>query len=124
MTRPSMLSKRFVLAFDGVRLLASSRTLESGEAVRVRIPAREVILASQAPRGLSLHNVLAGVVTALHPEPASAQVIVQLRVGRSLLLAEVTQDAVAALQIVPGVALHALIKSVSIQIASPGRVSS
>ena len=109
------------IAFEGGRLLASSRTLESGAAVRVRIPAREVILATEAPRGLSLHNVLSGVVTALHPEPASAQVIVQLEVGRSLLLAEVTQDAVASLRIAPGAALHALIKSVSIQIASPGR---
>jgi len=34
--------------------------------VRVRIPAREVILASGEPSGLSLHNALAGTVSALH----------------------------------------------------------
>jgi molybdate transport system ATP-binding protein len=103
------------IAFEGGTLLAASRSLAAGAAVRVRLPAREVILATTAPHGLSLHNVLAGTVTALDPDPSSAHVIVQLAIGGSRLLAEVTQDAVSTLRIAPGVRLHALIKSVSIQ---------
>jgi molybdate transport system ATP-binding protein len=75
-----------------------------------------VILATAAPHGLSLHNVVSGSVTALDPDPSSAHVIVQLAIGGSRLLAEVTQDAVSTLRIAPGARLHALIKSVSIQV--------
>jgi molybdate transport system ATP-binding protein len=107
------------LAFDGGTLLAPDRKLAPGTAVRVRIPAREVILATAPPAGLSLHNVLPATVSAVHGEPASDHGVVQLSIGRSLLLAEVTRDAISALRIVPGLPLHALIKSVSIQTFSP-----
>jgi molybdate transport system ATP-binding protein len=104
------------LAFVGGRLLAPGRTIAAGTTVRVRIPAREVILATRAPEGLSLHNVLTGTVTALHHEPSTDTVVVQMAVGPSLLLAEVTGDAVSRLGIVPGLSLHALIKSVAVQV--------
>jgi molybdate transport system ATP-binding protein len=78
------------------------------------VPAREVILASAPPEGLSLHNVLAGTVAAMHEETTTGQVVVQVAVGRLLLLAEVTRDAVQRLALAPGRPVHALIKSVSI----------
>jgi molybdate transport system ATP-binding protein len=46
----------------GGSLLAADRNLSMGAIVRVRIPAREVILATREPEGLSLHNVLSGTV--------------------------------------------------------------
>ncbi|HYN06988.1 MAG TPA: molybdenum ABC transporter ATP-binding protein [Vicinamibacterales bacterium] len=103
------------LTFDGGTLLAPDRKIAQGTAVRVRIPAREVILATSPPAGLSLHNVLSATVSAVHVDPASDHGIVQLAIGPSRLLAEVTRDAISALGIVPGQPLHALIKSVSIQ---------
>ena len=87
------------LTFDGGTLLAPSRHLTADTAVRVRIPAREIILATSAPTGLSLHNVLSGTVSAIHDDTAFDVVIVQLTVGRLLLLAEVTRDAVHTLDI-------------------------
>ena len=83
------------LAFDGGTLLAADRDVAPGTTVRVRIPAREVILATREPEGLSLHNVLSGTVSAIHADPAFDHVIVQIAVGRVLLLAEVTRDAIA-----------------------------
>jgi molybdopterin-binding protein len=59
-----------------------------------------------------------GTVSAIHADPASDHVIVQLSVGRVLLLAEVTRDAVSSLRIERGMRLHALIKSVSIEVLS------
>jgi len=103
------------LTFNGGRLLAAVRNVATGAAVRVRIPAREVILATTAPEGLSLHNVLSGSVSAIHTESAYDAVVVQLAVGGILLLAEVTRDAVEKLQIGVGRRLHALVKSVSIE---------
>jgi molybdate transport system ATP-binding protein len=107
------------LMFDEGTLLVPARHLSSKTVVRVRIPAREIILATSTPTGLSLHNVLSGTVSAIHADAAFDAVIVQLTVGRLLLLAEVTRDAVDKLGIEVGHRLHALIKSVSIELLAP-----
>ena len=104
------------LTFDGGTLLAADRNVAMGTTVRVRIPAREVILATREPEGLSLHNVLSGTVSGIHADPAFDHVIVQLAVGRVLLLAEVTHDAIGRLGIAEGSHLYALVKSVSIDL--------
>jgi len=109
------------LTFAGGSLLVppSSATGAVGTRVRVRIPAREVILANTAPSGLSLHNALAGTVSAITLDAAGSQAVVQLRIGETLLLAEVTRDAVDRLGLVVGRGVYALVKSVSIAIAGP-----
>jgi molybdate transport system ATP-binding protein len=109
------------LTFDGGRLVAPDRGLAVGATVRVRIPAREVILATTAPEGLSLHNVLAGTVSAVEMDAASDHAVVQMAVGGVRLLAEVTRDAVARLDIAEGVALMALVKSVSLEVRATAR---
>ncbi len=110
------------LAFEGGTLLAPGRSLTEGQRIRLRIPAREVILATEPPRGLSLHNVLSGVVAAMHGDANLDHVVVQIAVGKVRLLAEVTRDAVVQLGIVSGMPLHALIKSVSLEVRdSPSR---
>jgi molybdopterin-binding protein len=63
--------------------------------------------------------VLSGTVSAVHAEPAFDGVIVQVTVGRTPLLAEVTRDAVDRLDITVGHRVHALIKSVSIELLAP-----
>ena len=88
------------LAFDGGTLFVAGPPVAVGSKVRLRIPAREVILATSAPEGLSLHNVLSGTVSAVHADPAFDHVIVQIAVGSVKLLAEVTPDAVEKLGIV------------------------
>jgi len=109
------------LTFEGGKLLVADRTVALGTAVRVRIPAREIILATSRPAGLSLHNVLSGTVSAVHANPSDNQVVVQLAVGRVLLLAEVTRDATQRLGVAVGTELYALIKSVSVELVAPGR---
>jgi molybdate transport system ATP-binding protein len=104
------------LTFDGGVLLAPARHLDVHAPVRVRVPAREVVLATGVPAGLSLHNVLAGTVTGLHADSALETVVVQLAVGGVMLLAEVTRDAVGRVGIDVGQRLYALIKSVSIEL--------
>jgi molybdate transport system ATP-binding protein len=108
------------LAFAGGTLLAPGLALSSGMRVRVRIPAREVILATDVPSGLSLHNALAGVVSAIDVRPDADHAVVQVRVGGELLLAEVTPDAVSRLALAPGQPVHALVKSVSLELHGAG----
>ena len=109
------------LAFEGGVLMAPGRALQEGMRLRLRIPAREVILATEPPRGLSLHNVVAGRVTALHEDPSGDHVTVQIAVGDVRLLSEVTRDAVAQLGIGIGRPIHALIKSLSLEVRGPGQ---
>ena len=60
--------------------------------------------------------MLSGTVSAIHAEPAFDHVIVQVAVGGVLLLAEVTRDAIGRLSLAVGMPVHALIKSVSIDL--------
>ena len=108
------------LDIGGAVLLVPNAGLVVGGSVRLRIPAREVILATEPPQGLSVHNVLSGVVTRVATDDVPAVAIVQLAVGRTHLLAEVTKDAVSRLGIVDGARLHALIKSVSLEVRVTG----
>jgi molybdate transport system ATP-binding protein len=108
------------LGFAGGTLLAPRAELERGTPVRVRIPARDVILATDAPAGLSLHNVLEGTVSAVSPDRDADTVIVQLAIGQAHLLAEVTRDAIDRLRVAEGARLHALVKSVSLEVLSGG----
>ena len=101
-------------------LVAPSGTLVAGTAVRVRIPAREVILAAEAPSGLSLHNVLAGTVVGSVDDEVTGTVAVQVGIGSGVVLAEVTRDAIERLGIAPGRAIHVLVKSVSLDVRSAG----
>jgi len=104
------------LSFDGGTLLAADRAPVLGAHVRVRVPAREIILATRQPEALSLHNILPGTVSAIHADAGSDHAIVQVAVGRLLLLAQVTRDAIVRLQLVVGMPVYALIKSVSIDV--------
>jgi len=84
-----------------------------GAALRVRIRARDVILAATPPTGISALNVLAGRVEALVPiEEAALEV--QLRLGDERLLARVTRRSGATLGLVPGREVFAVIKTVAI----------
>ena len=104
------------IAFDGGTLVAPNTGLQVGTPVRVRVPAREVILSDRVPEGLSLHNAVHGTVTALSSEIDSPFVVVQVTVGSTALLAEVTRDAVHRLRIETGVSIYALVKSVSLEL--------
>ena len=105
----------FVLRVPGVEC-------RIGAAVRLKIPAHEVILvaASAAERlpMLSVQNVLATRVVALAEDLSRGVVTVSLRADADgtvgVILAQVTADSARRLSLSPGVAVLALVKSVSI----------
>jgi molybdate transport system ATP-binding protein len=108
------------LAWGPTMLWVAQADLPVGAAVRVRIPAREVILArtdvGAFAGALSLHNVLPGTVKGIAAHPARHAALVEVAVGDASLLSRVTPDAVARLGLVPGAPVAALIKSMSIEI--------
>ena len=87
-----------------------------GSERRVRIPAREVILAGRAPDAISLHNIVPGEVRRIAADTGRRTVVVEIGLPNGALLARVTPDAVARLGLAPGAPVLALIKSTSIQV--------
>ena len=93
-----------------------------GASLRVRIRARDVILAANPPTEISALNVLAGRVEAVVPiEDAALEV--QLRLGGERLLARVTRRSGATLGLIPGREVFAVIKTVAIDRRSLGHQS-
>jgi molybdate transport system ATP-binding protein len=87
-----------------------------GSASRIRIPAREVILAGEPPEAISLHNVISGTVRRIAGDPTRRAVMVEIALTESALLARVTPDAIDRSKLSPGGPVLALIKSTSIEV--------
>jgi len=84
----------------------------AGEHVRVQLLARDIILAVEAPRGLSVRNELRGVVAAVVKDEDEAM-LVTVDVGGAQVLSRVTRNAVGSLGLQAGVAVWVLVKAVS-----------
>ena len=100
------------------------QTAPQGATLRVRIPAREVILArpEAATLGdlLSLHNILPGTVRAIAADPRHGAALVEIEAAGAPLLSRITPDAVARLGLRPGAEVLALVKSVSVEVLAAG----
>jgi molybdate transport system ATP-binding protein len=104
------------------KLVVPRLDVSIGTALRVRIRARDVILAINPPAGISALNVLAGQVEKLVPIEEGA-LEVQLRIGNERLLARVTRRSGEALGLAPGRQVFAVIKTVAIDRRSLSRES-
>ena len=89
------------------------RYLTPGDAVRLRIRARDVALALERPTGISIRNCLPATITAIDAEPETAFAEVTLTSGPATLRARITRASVADLGLAPGMEVQALIKSVT-----------
>jgi molybdate transport system ATP-binding protein len=86
--------------------------LPPGTALRVRIRARDVMIALAPPQGLSALNVLPGTVAEIAGGDGP---IVQLRLecAGEALIARLTRRSVETLGLTPGLKVHAVIKSIA-----------
>ncbi|MCR0981489.1 molybdenum ABC transporter ATP-binding protein [Roseomonas populi] len=108
------------LGFPGGELLVPLREDAPGVRLRVRVRARDVSIATEEPRGLSVQNVLPAMLESLSPA-APHEAMLRLRVGEATLLARVTEDAVARLALRPGQRLWALVKSAAFAATTPAQ---
>lgn len=90
-----------------------------GSSLRVRIAAQDVILSRDRPVGLSALNILPARVAALH-DGQGPGVLVRLELGDEHILARLTRRSAQALGLEPGVAVHAILKSVAVAQADVG----
>ena len=90
-----------------------------GTVVRLRVLARELLLATHDLGETSAHNVLHARVRTLYEDSARHAVMVELDLGEAALLARITPDAVSRLRLEPGGVVMALLKSTSIEVQEP-----
>jgi molybdate transport system ATP-binding protein len=112
------------LGFAGGELVTPLRAEQPvGARLRLRLRARDVAVATEPPRGVSMHNLLPCVLQDVAGAPgAPHEVFLRLAIGGSMLLARVTRDAVTVLGLMPGMPLWALIKSVTLDHGAAGAV--
>ena len=89
------------------------QALAPGQAVRIRVQARDVSLTLARQTDTSSQNILPGTVSAIAPD-SPGQVMVRLDAGGQALLARITARSADALQLEVGMRLFAQVKGVAI----------
>ncbi|MCA3554053.1 molybdenum ABC transporter ATP-binding protein [Aestuariivirga sp.] len=85
----------------------------AGAPARVRIRARDVMLALEQPKHISALNILRGTVAAVAPADA-ASVNVRLDCGGWAVMARITRHSAAVLKLAAGTPAYAVVKAVSV----------
>ena len=94
-------------------LYVSLQEASVGARIRLQLLARDIILATEPPRGLSVRNALQGVIEEITDDVGNA-VLVKVDIGSGVaVLSRITRHAVADLGLRPGMAVWALVKAVS-----------
>jgi molybdate transport system ATP-binding protein len=98
----------------GGRFWLRDTGLALGRTVRLRVLARDVSISTAAPHHTSIQNLLPCVVRSVAPDAEPSQVLVQLVLGSTVLLARITARAAQTLALQPGTAVWAQVKSVAL----------
>ena len=102
-----------LLAHHGQRIVMPMVEVAPGRDVRLRVRARDIVLATRRPEGISARNVIEGTVAGVTEERSSAVAEVLVDIGGARLRARVTRQAVAELALRSGVRVYALIKAIA-----------
>jgi molybdate transport system ATP-binding protein len=101
-----------------IRVAAQSVTLD--QQVRLHLLARDIILSTQEPAGLSVRNQLRGHITAMTPDAHGD--MIEVDIGGARLLSRITAAATQELGLQVGASIWVLIKAVSVRPhANPGQ---
>ena len=99
------------LAFPGGTLLAPLADATPGRHVRLRVRARDVVVARGATPALSTDNALPALLQSIEAA-GEHECFLRLGIGPSILLARVTREAVQRLGLNPGETVTALVNAV------------
>jgi molybdate transport system ATP-binding protein len=84
-----------------------------GTTLRLRIRARDVAIATERPTAISVRNILSVRILEIMTSVESSHADILLDIGGSTLRARITRQSVDELQLIPGRAVFAVVKSVS-----------
>ncbi len=106
-----------------LQIRADGHTVGTGESLRLQVLARDVIIALEEPRAISVRNHLRGIVTAVAGDDAETD-LVSIEIGGAILLARVTHAATRGLELRAGLPVWALVKSVTLRGRPPPKPQS
>jgi molybdate transport system ATP-binding protein len=86
----------------------------AGTKLRVQLLARDIIVATQSPRQLSVRNSLSGVVTSVADDVEDSDLIA-IDIGGTVIMARVTKAATRELGLTAGLPVWALVKTASLR---------
>jgi molybdate transport system ATP-binding protein len=89
------------------------QSIGPGQRVRLRLLARDLIIATRPTDHLSVRNQIPGIIAALQPGERHT-VLVSVDIGGELALARITESAARELDLTPGLRVWLLVKSVSL----------
>ncbi len=95
------------------RVLLAHAPLPSGQALRIKVLARDVSLSLERQHS-SILNVLPATVAEIAPTRSPAQVLLRLDLGGAALLARITRYSLERLSLQPGSRVWAQLKSVAV----------
>jgi molybdate transport system ATP-binding protein len=99
------------IAVGGGQLRVPCADALPGMLMRVQLLARDIILATREPQGLSVRNQLQGVIRSISADADSD--LIEVDIGGTSVLARVTRPATRELQLAQGLAVWVLVKAVS-----------
>ncbi len=102
------------VALGNGHVSVDAHQLQSGQRVRLQLLARDLILALSPPQGLSVRNMLQGVITRLTPDDRHAT-LVTVDVGGVMLIARITTSAADEMKLHDGLYIWILVKAVTLR---------
>jgi molybdate transport system ATP-binding protein len=103
-----------IVRVGGARLSVNKPQVRAGSRVRVQLLARDLILAIEPPRGLSVRNVIEGRVIDLSHDDDDTD-LVRVDIGQAEVMARVTHAATQDLTLRSGRQVWVLVKAVSVR---------
>ncbi len=103
-----------LVRFSGGSVWLRADALRLEQAVRVRILARDVSIATAEPHDTSIQNLLPCSILGITPDAHPSQCMVRLQCGDATLLARITSRSAHQLGLQPGMTVWAQLKSVAL----------
>ena len=102
------------VAFGDGTLWVRDAGLTTGAAIRLRILARDVSLATSAQSHSTIQNVIPGVIESITDDAHASQALVAVRCAKEVLLSRVTRRALATLKLGEGSPVWCQVKSAAL----------
>lgn len=103
-----------IVALKSCRLHIPGAALAPGKPVRIRIPARDVMLATARPEGLSALNIFEGRIEEMSPQN-DGTVEIRIDCGGDAILSRITALSCERLDLRPGKTVFAVVKTVALE---------
>ena len=105
-----------VLSFEKQTMYIATSSYSVGDPLRIRIPSRDVSLATKKPQASSILNVLEGNIQEIHADVAGPTVVVIVRCGEQQVLAQITRKSLLDMGLRIGQRVYAQGKGVALMV--------